>query len=104
MVFIGKESSKRRVNTYISKYISMAYFIMFLWVPGLDGTRSKVTGNFLINALHTFHRFNRRYDVKTFIFRLVHGCYFARSGDSWHLEVLNKGLYILYIHLYILYI
>ena len=64
MVFIGEESSKRRVNAYIPKYISMAYYIMFLWIPGRDGTRIKVTGNFLVNALHAFHRFNRRYHVK----------------------------------------
>jgi hypothetical protein len=44
----------------------MAYYIMFLWIPGRDGTRSKVTGNFLVNALHAFNRFNRRYHVKTF--------------------------------------
>jgi len=36
---------------------------MFLWIPGRDGTRSKVTGNFLVNALHAFHRFNRGYHV-----------------------------------------
>ena len=42
----------------------MAYYIMFLWIPGRDGTRSKVTGNVLVNALHAFHRFNRRYYVK----------------------------------------
>ena len=64
MVFIG-DSSKRRVNAYIPKYISMAYYITFLWIPGRDGTRSKVTGNFLVNALHAFHRFNRRYHVKS---------------------------------------
>ena len=28
----------------------------------IDGTRSKV--KYLINALHAFHRFNRRYQVK----------------------------------------
>ena len=27
-------------------------------------TGSKVTGNFLENTLHAFHRFNRRYHVK----------------------------------------
>ena len=63
MVFI-EESSKQRVNAYIPKYISMAYYIMFLWIPGRDGTHSKVTGNFLVNALHTIHRLNRCYDVK----------------------------------------
>ena len=63
MVFI-EESSKRRVNAYIPKYISMAYYIMFLWIPGRDGTRSKVMRNVLVNALHAFHRFNGRYDVK----------------------------------------
>ena len=63
MVFI-EESSKRRVNAYIPKYISMAYSIMFLWIPGRDWTRSKVTGSFLVNALHGFHRFNRRYRAK----------------------------------------
>ena len=31
---------------------------------GRNGTRSKVTGNFLVNATHAFHRFNRRYHVK----------------------------------------
>ena len=67
MVFIGEESSKRRVNAYIPKYISMAYYIMFLWIPGRNGTRSKVTGNYLVNALHAFHRFNRRYQVKKLI-------------------------------------
>jgi hypothetical protein len=40
------------------------YFIMFLWVPEQDVTRSKVTGNYLVNALHAFHRFNMRYHVK----------------------------------------
>jgi hypothetical protein len=64
MVFIGEESSKRPVNAYIPKYISMAYYIMFLWIPGRDGTHSKVTGYFLVNALHAFHRCNRRYHVK----------------------------------------
>ena len=64
MVFIGEQSSKRRVNAYIPKYISMAYYIMFLWIPGRDGTRSKVTENFLVNALHAFHRCNLRYHVK----------------------------------------
>ena len=64
MVFIGEESSKRRVNAYIPKSIFMAYYIMFLWIPEGDETRSKVTGNFLVNALHAFHRFNRRYHVK----------------------------------------
>ena len=48
----------------VPKYISMAYCIMFLWIPGREGTRSKVTVNFLVNALHAFHRFNRRYHVK----------------------------------------
>ena len=51
----------RQVNAYIPKYISMACYIMFLWIPGRDRTRSKVTGNFLVNSLHAFHRFNRRY-------------------------------------------
>ena len=64
MVFSGEESSKRRVNAYIPKYISVAYYIMFLWIPGRDWTRSKVTGNFLVNALYAFHRFNKRYHVK----------------------------------------
>ena len=63
-MFIGEESSKRRVNACIPKYISMAYYIMFLWIPGRDGIRSKVTGNFLVNALHAFYRFNRRYHDK----------------------------------------
>ena len=67
MVFI-EESCKRRVNAYIPKYISMVYYILFLWIAGRDGTRSKVTGNFLVNALHAFHRFNRRYHVNSFQF------------------------------------
>ena len=65
MVFIGEESSKRRVNAYIPN-IYMAYYIMFLWIPGRDGTRSKLTGNFLVNALLAFHRFNRRYHIDNF--------------------------------------
>ena len=64
MVFIWEESRKRRVNAYIPKYIPMATYIMFQWIPGRDGTSSKVTGNFLVNALHDFYRFNRRYHVK----------------------------------------
>ena len=64
MVLIGEESSKRRANAYIPKYISMAYYIMFLWIPGRDGTRSKETGNFLVYALHAFHRFIRCYNVE----------------------------------------
>ena len=64
MVFIVEESSKRRVNAYIPKYISTAYYIMFLWIPGRDGTRSKVTGHVLVNVLHAFHIFNRRCHVK----------------------------------------
>ena len=64
MVFIGEESSERRVNAYIPKYISMVYYIMFLWIPGRDGSRSKITGNFLVNARHAIHRFNRSYHVK----------------------------------------
>ena len=67
MTFIGEESSKRLVNAYIPKYISMAYYILFLWIPGQDRTRSKVTGNFLVNARHAFHRFNRRYQVKKYM-------------------------------------
>ena len=68
MVLI-EESSKRRVNAYIPKYISMAYYIMFLWIPGRDRTRSKVTGNDLVNALHASHRFNRRYHVKNYKYK-----------------------------------
>ena len=64
MVFIGEESSKPGVNAYIPKYLSMAYYIMFQWIPGRDGARRKVTGNFLVSALHAFHRFNRRYHIK----------------------------------------
>ena len=64
MVFIGEESSKRRVNAYIPKYVSIAYYIMFLWITERDGTRSKATGNFLVNTLQAFHRFNRRYQVE----------------------------------------
>jgi hypothetical protein len=64
VVFIEEESINRRVNAYIPKYISMAFYIMFLWIPGWDGTRSKVTGNFSINALHAFHRFNKHPHIK----------------------------------------
>ena len=67
MVFIGEEASKRRVKAYIPKYIYIGYYIMFLWIPGRDGTHSKVTGNNLVNELHAFHRFNRRYHVKNII-------------------------------------
>ena len=63
MVFIGEESNERQVIAYVPKLISMAYYFMFLWIPGRDETRSKETGNFLVNALHAFHRFNRRYHV-----------------------------------------
>ena len=70
MVFIGEESSKRRVNGYIPKCIPMAFYITFLWIPERDGMRSKVTGNFLVNALPAFHRFNRHYHVKIKIFTL----------------------------------
>ena len=66
MVFIEEESSKRRVNAYIPKYISMAYYIMFLWIPGRDETRSKLTGNFLVNALLDFYRVNRRYHARKY--------------------------------------
>ena len=73
MVFIGGKYSKRRVNAYIPKHISMAYYIMFLCIPGRDGTRSKVTGNFLVNALHAFHRFNRSYHVKKCLSEVLRG-------------------------------
>ena len=46
------------------KYISMAYYIMFLWIPERDETRRKVTWNVLVNALHAFHRLIRRNHVK----------------------------------------
>ena len=68
MVFIGEESSKRRVNAYI-------YLNTFPWPTTLcfygyrNVTRSKVTGKFLLNALHAFHRFNRHYHVKIKISR-----------------------------------
>ena len=61
MVLIGEESSKRRINGYTPKYVSMAYYIIFLCIPGRDGTPSKE--NVLVNALHAFNRFNRRYHV-----------------------------------------
>ena len=66
MVFIGEESSKRRLNAYIPKYISMAYYIMFLWIPGREGTRGNVAGNFLVNALHAFHETSVK--IKDFFF------------------------------------
>ena len=37
---------------------------MFLWIPRRNVTRSKVTGNVLVNAVHAFHRFNRIYHVE----------------------------------------
>ena len=87
MVFIGEKSSKRRVNAHIPKYISMAYYFMFLWIPGQDGARSKVTGNFLVNILYAFHRFNRRYHVnKESLIRgrskLFKGCSVIESGSK----------------------
>ena len=49
---------------------------LFLWIPGQDGTRSKVTGNILVNALHAFHRFNGRYHVISSFF-----CLFVSNAD-----------------------
>ena len=69
MVFIEEESSKRRVNAYIPTFPWLTYIIMFLWISGRDGTRSKLTGNVLVNALQAFHRFNRRYHVKIVIIK-----------------------------------
>ena len=74
MVFIGEEFSKRRVNAYIPKYISMTHYNTFLWIAGRDGARSKVTGNVLVNTLHDFHRFNRRQHVKISFFG--YNCFF----------------------------
>ena len=74
MVFI-EESSMRRVNAYIKSL----YLNTFPWPTTLcfygyrNVTRSKVTGNFLVNALHAFHRFNRRYHVKKAIFLRLSG-------------------------------
>ena len=68
MVFI-EESSKSRVNAYIYIYIKSLYLNTFPWPTILrfygyrNVTRSKVTGHFLVNALHAFHRYNRRYHV-----------------------------------------
>ena len=65
----------------------MAYYIMFLWIPGRYGTRSKVTGNFLVNALHAFHRFNRRYHVKKvgyFCNRVVYMILKERNNKGQH--------------------
>ena len=45
---------------------------LFLWIPGQDGTRSKVTGNYLVNALHAFQRFNRRYHVKKDVYGWIY--------------------------------
>jgi hypothetical protein len=73
VVFI-EESSKRRVNVYM--YIYSLYLNTFPWPTTLclygyhkgyqNVTRCKVTGNFLVNASHGSHRFNRRYYVKRF--------------------------------------
>ena len=52
----------------------MAYYIMFLWIPRRDGTRSKIAKKFLVNALHAFHRFNRRYHVKKLHLIIVTYC------------------------------
>ena len=86
VVFFGEESSKRRVNAYIPTYISMAFYIMFLWIPGRDGTRSKVTGNFLVNALHAFHLFNRRYNVKKALHCRYNQCYTSHVVKFWYNE------------------
>ena len=56
-----EESSKRRVNAYIPKYISMAYYIMFLWIP--ERHTQQVNGKRFSKCTPCFHRFNRRYHV-----------------------------------------
>ena len=54
----------------VSAELIHAYLNTFQWPTTLcfygyqDGTRSKVTGNVLVNALHALHRFNRRFYVK----------------------------------------
>ena len=84
-----RESSKRRVNAYIPKYIPTAYYIMFLWIPGRDGTRSKVSGNFLVNALHAFHRFNICYTSKITATRSS----FSKHGGEVTEVLLENGEY-----------
>ena len=54
----------------VSAELMHIYLNTFPWPTTLflygyqDGTRSKVTGNVLVNALYAFHRLNRRYHVK----------------------------------------
>ena len=59
----------------------MAYYTMFLWIPGREGTRCKVTGNVLVNALLAFHRSNRRYHVKKYEPGIEHGISSSQMFD-----------------------
>ena len=58
-------------NPVSAELMHILYVNTFPWPTTLcfygyqDGTRSKVTGNFLVNALHAFHRFIRRHQAKT---------------------------------------
>ena len=80
---LNQETFKRKLNPIkerrpwslleknpVSAKLMYIYLHTFPWPTTLcfygyqDGTRSKVTGNFLVNALHAFHRFNRLYHVK----------------------------------------
>ena len=54
----------------VSAELMHIYLNTFPWPTTLcfygyrNVTRSNVTGKFLVNALHDFHRFNRRYHIK----------------------------------------
>ena len=58
----------------VSAELMHIYLNTFPWPTTLcfngyrNVTHSKVTGNFVVNALHAFHRFNRRYNVKKYDF------------------------------------
>ena len=71
----------------------MAYYIMFLWIPGRDGTRIEETGNILVNALHDFHRFNRRYHVNKYLevgLAIVEVDLYNQAPDFYDLKIFLK--------------
>ena len=59
-----------KLKNPISAELMHIYLNIFPWPTTLcfygyrNVTGSKVTGNFFVNALHAFYRFNRRYHVK----------------------------------------
>jgi hypothetical protein len=93
VAFIGEESSKSCVNAYIPKYISRAYYIMFLWRPGRDGTRSKVTENVFVITLHAFHRFNRHLVINKVNFQILRATYIRFSSFCFVMLVHTSATY-----------